>query len=172
VPSLLHVAIGAAAGRATARVRAGRLMLVLGLLSMVPDLDAIGLFFGVPYHAPLGHRGAFHSVTVALLIGALCSLDARAWGLSRLRMFLVTSAVVASHGLLDALTDGGLGIAFAWPVSNHRYFLGWRPIPVAPIGARILSGYGQYVLMTELILAVPLLVYALWPRRKPPERRT
>lgn len=39
-----------------------------------------------------------------------------------------------SHGLLDAMTDGGRGIAFFSPFSNHRYFLPWRPIRVSPIG--------------------------------------
>ena len=39
----------------------------------------------------------------------------------------------ATHGLLDAMTDGGLGVAFFSPFSNARYFLPWRPIQVAPI---------------------------------------
>jgi len=39
----------------------------------------------------------------------------------------------ASHGLLDSLTDGGLGIALFSPFSNRRYFMAWTPIPVAPI---------------------------------------
>ena len=168
MPGLLHVAVGVAGARATARVRTARLMVVLALLSMFPDLDAIGFAFGVPYQAPFGHRGALHSVAAALLVAGLCSLDARAWRLSRLRMFCVVSVVVGTHGLLDALTDGGLGIALAWPLSNHRFFFSWRPIPVAPIGGGILSHYGQHVLVTELVLALPLFAYAFWPRRPKP----
>ena len=166
MPGILHAAVGAAAGRAVARVRTGRLMVVLALLSMLPDLDVLAFAFGIPYQAPFGHRGALHSIAMALVIGALCSLDARAWQLSRLRMFGVVSAVIASHGLLDTFTDGGLGIALAWPLSNHRFFFSWRPLPVAPIGAGILSRYGLHVLLTESIVAVPLLVYAFWPRRR------
>jgi inner membrane protein len=165
MPGVLHAAVGVAAARATARARTGRLMIVLALLSMLPDLDVLAFGFGIPYHAPFGHRGALHSIPVALLIGALCSLDARAWQLSRLRMFAVVSAVVASHGVLDTLTDGGLGVALAWPLSNHRFFFAWRPLPVAPLGSGIFSRYGEYVLATELLVAVPLLLYAFWPRR-------
>jgi inner membrane protein len=165
MPAVLHAAVGVAAGRATARVHAGRLMLVLALLSMAPDLDVLAFLAGIPYPAPFGHRGAFHSVTVALGIGWLCSLGARQWQLSRLRMFVVVSAVVASHGILDTFTDGGLGIALAWPFSNHRFFFPWRPIPVAPIGRGILSHYGRHVLLVESFVAIPLLLYGLWPRR-------
>jgi inner membrane protein len=166
MPGVLHAAVGAAAGRAAARARTGRLMLVLALLAMLPDLDVLAFAFGIPYRAPFGHRGAFHSLGMALVIGALCSLDARAYQLSRLRMFAVVSAVIASHGLLDTFTDGGLGIALAWPLSNHRFFFSWRPFPVAPIGAGIFSRYGLHVLLTESIVAVPLLLYAFWPRRR------
>src|SRR5688572_10480141 len=50
------------------------------------------------------------------------------------RTFILFFACTASHGLLDAMTDGGRGIAFFSPFSNHRYFLPWRPIRVSPIG--------------------------------------
>ena len=36
------------------------------------------------------------------------------------------------HGLLDAMTDGGLGVAFFSPFDNRRYFLPWTPIRVIP----------------------------------------
>jgi hypothetical protein len=36
--------------------------------------------------------------------------------------------VTASHGALDAMTDGGLGIAFFAPFDNTRYFFPFRPI--------------------------------------------
>jgi hypothetical protein len=32
------------------------------------------------------------------------------------------SFVTASHGMLDAMTDGGLGVAFFAPFDNARYF--------------------------------------------------
>jgi inner membrane protein len=166
MPAFLHAAVGAAAGRAAARERPWRLMVVLALLSMLPDLDVVAFAFGIPYHAPFGHRGAFHSLAAALVIAALAALAAPGFRVSRLRMFVAAGAVLASHGLLDSLTDGGLGIALFWPLSNHRFFSAWRPFPVAPIGSGIFSHYGLHVLLAESLVAVPLLLYAVWPRRR------
>jgi inner membrane protein len=42
--------------------------------------------------------------------------------------FLLT----ASHGILDAFTNGGLVIALFSPFSNERYFFPWTPIEVSP----------------------------------------
>ena len=81
------------------------------------------------------------------------------------RAILWSVAVVATHGLLDAMTDGGLGVALFWPFTHERYFLPWRPIPVAPIGLGMLSKRGICVLAFEVVASLPLLVYAFWPRR-------
>ena len=54
---------------------------------------------------------------------------------------LAAPALLASHALLDTLTDGGLGAALLWPFNFTRYFAPWRPIPVAPIGLDFLSRY-------------------------------
>jgi inner membrane protein len=66
-----------------------------------------------------------------------------------LSLFLWFFAVTASHGLLDAMTDGGRGIAFFAPFSPHRYFFPWRPIAVSPIGAGFFSARGLRVLVSE-----------------------
>jgi len=39
-----------------------------------------------------------------------------------------------------------------------------NPIPVSPIGLRVLSARGLYVAGFELLLFAPLLAYAWWPR--------
>jgi inner membrane protein len=58
----------------------------------------------------------------------------------------------ASHGVLDALTDGGPGIAFVVPFDDTRYFLPWQPIRVSPISLeRFLSARGLRVLRSEAI---------------------
>lgn len=58
----------------------------------------------------------------------------------------------ASHDCLDAMTDGGLGVAFFSPFDDWRYFLPWRPIHVSPIGvARLFSQRGLTVLQSELL---------------------
>jgi len=69
--------------------------------------------------------------------------------------------VLASHALLDTMTDGGLGCALFWPFDLTRYFAPWRPIPVAPIGLAFFSPYGGVIALTELVLFSPLLLFAL-----------
>lgn len=170
--SIGHIAVGMAAARGFAG-RLGRpvstiaAMFTLSLLSLLPDADAVAFRLGIPYAAPFGHRGASHSLFFALLVGIVAIFLVRALRLSPLRAGLLVFAVVATHGLLDSMTDGGLGIALLWPYSNHRYFAPFRPIPVAPIGRRIFSHWGQRVMLTELVLFAPLFLYALWPRRRP-----
>jgi inner membrane protein len=54
--------------------------------------------------------------------------------------------------LLDAMTDGGLGVAFFAPFDNHRYFLPWTPIRVSPIGlGRFFTSRGSAVIRSELL---------------------
>src|SRR6185295_14713639 len=123
--------------------------------------------FGIPYQAPFGHRGASHSLLVAVAVGILWGAATRFPCKSLWRSITVAALVVASHGLLDTLTDGGLGAALLWPFSDHRFFAPWRPIPVAPIGRGFLSMRGLRVAAAELIMFAPLFVYGLWPRRGP-----
>jgi inner membrane protein len=175
MPALGHLAVGLGA----ARVRPGpphvptaAWAALLVALSYLPDLDVIAFRFGIPYHAPWGHRGAAHSLGFAALVGLVLLGLAPLARLPRWPTALLGTAVMASHGLLDTLTDGGLGIALLWPFSHERFFAPWRPIPVAPIGARMLSARGLGVAVTELLMFLPLFVYALWPRRPtPPHRR-
>ncbi len=74
--------------------------------------------------------------------------------------FLALFISAASHGLLDALTNGGLGIAFFSPFSNRRWFLPWRVLEVSPIGLLALfSRRGLRVLGSEVrYVWVPCLV--------------
>ena len=100
---------------------------------------------GVPYAAEWGHRGAAHSIGLAIVLGAVIGLVVR----SR-RIGILAIVALASHGLLDALTDGGLGVALYWPFDLTRHFFAWRPIPVAPIGAGFLSWRGLRCALFEL----------------------
>ena len=49
----------------------------------------------------------------------------------RVATFAFLFLCTMSHALLDALTDGGLGVAFFSPFSNERYFFPWTPIRVS-----------------------------------------
>jgi inner membrane protein len=156
-----------------------RFWVLLVVCTILPDVDVIGFFLGVRYSDTLGHRGFSHSLLFALLLAVLATTAAfpavrrftRQWWL------LITSffAAAASHGVLDAMTDGGYGIAFFSPFSSTRFFLPWRPLEVAPIGVRgFFSRWGWDVLMSELLwiwlpLAVILLiVYAVRRQRSGP----
>jgi len=164
--SIGQIAAGMAAARwyHDGRDPGWRSMAAWSALSMLPDADVIGFAIGVRYADPFGHRGATHSLTAALAGGALVGLAAAATKRPALRAAIVATAVLASHGLLDTLTDGGLGAALFWPFNLTRYFAPWQPIPVAPIGLDFLSPYGLIVSLTELALFAPLFVWALRPR--------
>lgn len=160
-----HVAVGIAAARAYDGGFRWKTMVALSAFSLAPDLDVIAFRFGVPYEAPFGHRGATHSIGFAVLAGLAAFLLTRQW-----RAMLTLFLVVLSHPLLDALTDGGLGVALFWPFSNERVFAPWTPIPVAPIGRGMLSARGAYVLFVEAAVSLPLILLAhrLAPGRSRP----
>lgn len=166
-----HVAVGLVAGRYLSRRRPELSLLattaVFSGLSLLPDLDVVSFALGIPYEAEWGHRGASHSLAIAGLVAAASATLPIAGRLGRGHVALLVAIVVASHGLLDSLTDGGRGIALGWPLTHERFFAPWRPIPVSPIGGGLFSLRGARVVATELVMFAPLLVWALWPRARP-----
>jgi inner membrane protein len=169
-----HVAPALALIPAFARPGVPRRLWWLGLGGAIaPDLDVIGLALGVPYAHPLGHRGLSHSVPFAAL-SAVC-IAALAFPralpeLSQARAALYLFLAIASHGLLDAATDGGLGVALLAPFDDARFFFPFRPIAVSPLGASaFFSARGLAVLESELIfvwLPFALLGLVLWRRAR------
>ena len=120
----------------------------------LPDADVIGFSAGIRYGATLGHRGLTHSLFFAAVAEVLVVALWVPSGLPGVRaatLAMYLAHAMGSHGLLDALTDGGLGIALLWPVDGGRYFFPFRPIEVSPIGLRpFLSERGLAVLASEL----------------------
>jgi inner membrane protein len=148
-----------------------RLLGAAVVASMLPDADAVGYFLGVPYDSLLGHRGLTHSLFFALAVAGVAALFSKRLGASASTSFWVVFASCASHGLLDALTSGGLGVAFWSPFSNERYFFPWRPIAVSPLGvSRFLGERGLRVLLSEIVwIWIPCLVAGLavrWGRAR------
>ena len=147
---------------------------MLLILPVIPDLDVIGFHYGIAYSHPLGHRGFTHSLTFAALCGGLGVLLV-GWGLvlrlrSRIAVFVLCFVATASHGVLDAFTDAGLGVGFFIPFDNSRYFFPWRPIETSPlsIGA-FFSARGVTILANELIwLGPPIAIVAVagWTYRR------
>ena len=124
--------------------------------AVIPDIDAIGFWLGVPYDSVWGHRGITHSLFFAVLLSFvvvyLFYRDSKLFSRRWLILFLFFFAATASHGILDAMTDGGKGVAFFAPFYNARYFFSFRPIRVSPISVtRFFSERGWVVLKSEFI---------------------
>ena len=142
VPVALCLGIGS-------RVIPYRLLLAGIAVSMLPDLDVLAFRFGIPYASDIGHRGFSHSLAFAAMAALLGAYVLRN-GSSKAFWFLF--AVSASHGVLDAFTNGGLGIAFLWPFSAERYFAPIQGIEVSPLSIkRFLSQRGAAVITSELL---------------------
>ena len=153
-----HAVTGLCAGKTVfSRKLPVRFWILSMILPAVPDLDVIGMVMGIPYAHFFGHRGFFHSPFFALLVGVAVTciwfreekaFSKRWWQLAAY-FFLVT----ASHGILDAFTSGGLGIALLSPFSNQRFFAPWTPIQVSPIGFRhFFSPWGLRVMISEFVI--------------------
>ncbi|HEB58716.1 MAG TPA: metal-dependent hydrolase [Gammaproteobacteria bacterium] len=172
---LAHSLVAVTAGKLYPhRTAVARFWWLAILCATLPDIDALWHWLGVPYASMWGHRGITHSLAFALLTGMIVARS----GFPSLTVFKVKwwrlvaffTLVTASHGLLDAMTNGGLGVAFFAPFDDARYFLPWRPIVVSPIGVRaFFSEWGWRVVKSELIwVGIPcaLLLLLAWRRRK------
>lgn len=163
-----------------ARVRPLRFWILGAACAALPDLDVVAFRFGIPYEAPLGHRGASHSLVfaaaLAAALAALAFLRAPG-GISMRRAWLFLFLATASHGVLDAMTNGGLGVAFFWPWNAARHFLPFRPLEVSPLSAHaFFSARGAEILANELrwVWAPAALLAAgclAWRRRGPRAER-
>jgi len=134
------------------------------LCSVIPDLDVIGFRFGFRYGDFWGHRGFTHSLVFAAFLAGVVAVVLfrhRASGIGRFAMFAYLFLATASHGVLDAMTNGGLGVAFLSPFDNRRYFLPWRPILVSPIGVTgFFTPRGFAILQSELLwIWVPAMLF-------------
>lgn len=127
-----------------------RLLFYACLASVLPDIDVLAFNFGIPYASEFGHRGFTHSFAFAAGIGLLGVVFCRQLAASPAAAFGLLFIAMASHGLLDAMTNGGLGVALFWPFTADRLFLPWTPVEVSPIG---ISGFfterGAVVLLSE-----------------------
>jgi inner membrane protein len=154
---ITHAFVGVVTARALFGRRYGwRLPVLAVACSAGPDLDIVLHRFGVQYADLWGHRGMTHSLLFALLLSVVVvTLAFRRqarfgrgawWGL--VGFFF---ALTASHGFIDAFTDGGLGIAFFSPFDTTRYFMPWQPlvVPYIALGPN-LSEHGARMMLSEL----------------------
>jgi len=151
-----------------------RSLWVLGAVcAALPDADVIGFRFGIRYGSLWGHRGMTHSILLAaLLAGVIVLLGFRQGvpGLPPGRLWLFLFLATVSHGLLDMLTDGGLGVALLAPFDDRRFFFPFQPIEVASFGVGwLFTRRGAAVLASELRwvwLPSALLAVTAWLARK------
>ena len=126
-----------------------KLWLVGVAYALLPDLDAAGYWLGVPYGSFWGHRGFTHSIVFAVLASGVFARWIGCWtGITVVRVWTFCSVAMLSHGILDAMTDGGLGVAFFSPMDQNRYFFPIRPIHVASMSLR---DHGLDVLASECL---------------------
>jgi inner membrane protein len=146
---MTHALVPLAAGLMLGRAQVPPRIIVAGMiLAMVPDADVIGFRLGIEYGDPWGHRGASHSFFAAAVVGGVVAFALRPTRLAVAALFLFGS--MASHGLLDTLTNGGLGAALLWPFSDTRFHAAVTPIAVSPIGiSGFLTERGLLVLASE-----------------------
>ncbi|WP_020529482.1 metal-dependent hydrolase [Flexithrix dorotheae] len=152
-----HGLVAAAVGKVMPKIYRRPKFYILGVLcAMFPDADVLGFQFGIAYSDFLGHRGFSHSLVFALIMAILIQrifykkVDFRSKaGITLIFYFFIC---MASHGVLDAFTTGGLGVAFFAPFDNSRYFFPFRVIQVSPIGVKaFFTETGIKVLISEYL---------------------
>jgi inner membrane protein len=159
-----HAFVALALGKASRHPIMTWQVSILGMAcSIVPDLDVIGFSFGIRYGDLWGHRGLTHSIFFACLLSALL---VRFWywlasTSAKATMLVYFFFCTASHGVLDAMTDGGLGVAFFSPFDTSRYFFTYRPVAVSPIGIgdfftgeafRILASEATWIWLPTIVI--------------------
>jgi len=134
------------------------------ICSILPDADVISFRFGIAYESFWGHRGFSHSLLFSFLLGLLITIifyNKKLKTSTGILLIFYFTLCTASHGILDAMTTGGKGIAFLSPFDNSRYFFPWRPIKVSPIGiGNFFTSRGLNVITSELIwIFLPASIY-------------
>ena len=178
-----HVAVGLLAGRLHGGrgARASELrcswwtLAVFAGMAVLPDVDVLIVACGACDDGLIGHRGASHSLVMALGIGLTLALLMRRLGWPVLRTAIAASFAVGSHGVLDALAQGGRGLPLLWPLTEARFHAPWRIIPDAPRGLGLMSHSGLTEVAFEFLIFLPITCVAIWPQivarwaaRKPP----
>jgi inner membrane protein len=140
------------------------------LLAVLPDADVVLVALGAHDGGVAGHRGASHSIALAVAVGILCAVATRRLRWPVWRTAILATFAVASHAVLDFLGHGGRGLPLLWPLSEARFQSPLRIFPDAPRGLALVTSAGMFTVIIELVVFLPVIVYALWPhlrRRRP-----
>ena len=140
-----------------------RLVIAAMIASSLPDADGVwSHFLHLPSVSIFSHRGAAHSLFAALCGGLLASMFHRWLRVPALTAAVVIAASMASHGILDMMTDLGKPVAYLWPLSSVRLFADWRPIHSIEVHRAHLFIQAFVRLRSELLqLIIPMFVIAI-----------
>ncbi len=157
---------GSPAGNGAQRRRSSswKALLLFTALALLPDADLLLVSLGACDTGACGHRGASHSLPVAIAIGFMAGLVARRLKWPVWRTMVATTIAVSSHALLDLIGAGGRGLPLLWPFSEARFTSPIRIFPDAPRGMALLSVPGVINVVIEFAVFLPVMVYAVWPR--------
>ena len=163
--SIAHLAAGAVCGAAYARATSSKpshAVAVFAVVALSPDLDFLALNFPEgSAGTPLEHRVMTHSLAFALVAGALLGGAMTSRG-RRLHGVVWTVLALASHGVLDALTDNGPGPRLLWPFSRSPVQFAWHPLPGTEFFQEYFTPAAIPVVSAELLWSLPMLLLAWW----------
>jgi inner membrane protein len=135
------------------------------VLPVIPDID---VFSSGAHGAWLAHRGFTHSLAFALFFSVVTASVAFHWfRASWWSLSVLFFLMIASHGLLDALTSGGEKIPFFWPLAGR--YGNWDLIPVSDIALELPDPQYSRAIRGELLwlwLPMGLLVGAVMTCRR------
>ena len=153
-----HALVGWSISSENKKKNIGLLIFLAIVSAIIPDADVISFSYNIPYESMFGHRGITHSIFFAIIWSLLISMFFKS---HKIVVFSIIFLATVSHSLLDAMTTGGLGVAFFAPFSDERYFFPFRPIQVSPLGvANFFSKWGLMVIKSELIwIGIPVLLF-------------
>jgi len=168
--TITHAIVAGCAYYAIRRPSYGLSILILGVMcSVIPDLDVIGFRYGIEYGDMLGHRGATHSILFAVMWSLLITVvfHRRRTSREKISLWGFYFFCTMSHGILDAMTTGGMGIGFLIPFSDERYFFPYRFIKVSSLrwqsffssrGLRVLQNEAVYVILPALLTSLSIIL--------------
>lgn len=169
--SIGHLAVGAAVGALYSRKTGSNpksTIIAFAGLALAPDLDLLSGLWGALPNTPESHRGITHSLMFALGVGTLAVAFFRGTLTRRLLGGAFVFAALASHGLLDTMSELGNGPMLLWPFTTVSYESIWRPIPGVLNASHYLTLQAVPTLLVETAIFLPLIAYALitfFPRR-------
>lgn len=132
-------------------------------LAVIPDFDLI-LSWVLGYSVQT-HGGGAHSIMFSMVVGFLGCLLMQE---RNVRGFAVYALATLSHGILDVATRKEFGgSALLWPISSHKFRLGWfdyfefYPDPATESLTVILRNALE-VCRYEMMIFTPVFLIVVW----------